>query len=71
MAFDTEQARKSIVTIGAYFVGPTVVVDGAFSKLDRQQIGYGYAGFEVSYLNQVANFKFSSSAPSILFTARQ
>ena len=44
MAIDTAIKRASIASIGAQYVGPSVVPDGTIGQPDRQVIGYSYSG---------------------------
>ena len=46
MAIDSPTKRKSIIAIGAMFIGPIVVPTGTFDQADRQVIGYSYSGIE-------------------------
>jgi len=44
LSIDTEAKRKSIVSIGAPWMGPGLAVDGSIGLWDRLAIGYTYAG---------------------------
>lgn len=58
MAIDTERKRRSIVAVGAPYMGPSVLADGSFALGDRQTIAYTYydIGLDVAIVayNQVA-----------------
>jgi len=44
MAVDSPVKRASIFTIGAPYIGPTVIADGTIGQPDRQVIAYSYSG---------------------------
>jgi hypothetical protein len=48
MAIDTDQKRRSALTVSLYANPPSVPPDGTIGPLDRQQAGYGYVGISAA-----------------------